>query len=148
MIRLAVSLMPWALTLLCLTSCAARHESAKSAHNETSGLPRASAGDQNAASASLRLEAELNRLVPRILEAYAVPGAAVGIIRDGKVSSATGYGHRDLAGRQPITADTVFNVGSISKSVTAWGVMRLVQDGRIALDTPVSDYLTRWKIPP
>jgi CubicO group peptidase (beta-lactamase class C family) len=86
--------------------------------------------------------------MPRILDAYAVPGAAVGIIRDGKVWSATGYGYRDLATRQPVTADTAFNVGSISKSVTAWGVMRLVQEGHVKLDAPVSGYLSRWKIPP
>ena len=48
----------------------------------------------------------------------------------------------------PVTPDTVFQVGSISKPVTAWGVMRLVQQGKLDLDAPVDRYLTRWHLPP
>lgn len=148
MIRFAMSLMRWALTVLCLTSCAAVDESTRPAHNDRSGWQRKAADVPKLPSPSGSLDGELNRLVPRILDAYAVPGAAVGIIRDGKVRSATGYGYRDVARRQPVTVSTAFNVGSISKSVTAWGVMRLVQEGRVELDAPVSGYLSRWKIPP
>lgn len=148
MIRHAMNLMPWALTLLCLTSCAAVDGSSRRAHNDRSELQREAVDVPKEMSSSGHLDDELNRLVPRILDAYAVPGAAVGIIRDGKVWSATGYGYRDVATRQPVTVSTAFNVGSISKSVTAWGVMRLVEEGRVELDAPVSGYLSRWKIPP
>ncbi|MEO8671903.1 MAG: serine hydrolase [Tahibacter sp.] len=133
--------------IACLTSCASI-DSTRPAHNDSSELQGKAAGVQTEASSSGRLDEDLNRLVPRILDAYAVPGAAIGIIRDGKVWSATGYGYRDAVRRQPITVSTAFNVGSISKSVTAWGVMRLVEEGRVKLDAPVSGYLSRWKIPP
>jgi CubicO group peptidase (beta-lactamase class C family) len=46
-----------------------------------------------------------------------------------------------------MTKRSVFEVASISKSVTAWGVMRLVEQGRVELDAPVWRYLTRWKLP-
>lgn len=43
---------------------------------------------------------------------------------------------------------TLFQVASLSKWLTAWGVMKLVEDGRIELDAPVSRYITRWQLPP
>jgi CubicO group peptidase (beta-lactamase class C family) len=43
---------------------------------------------------------------------------------------------------------TLYQLASVSKLVTAWGVMKLVQDGRISLDEPVHPYLTRWQFPP
>ena len=46
-----------------------------------------------------------------------------------------------------MTPTTGFNVGSISKTIAAWGVMTLVEQGRIDLDAPVATYLTRWSLP-
>lgn len=48
----------------------------------------------------------------------------------------------------PVDRDTRFQVASLSKWATAWGLMTLVEQGRIDLDAPVSRYLTRWKLPP
>jgi CubicO group peptidase (beta-lactamase class C family)/pimeloyl-ACP methyl ester carboxylesterase len=83
----------------------------------------------------------------RWLAAFEVPGAAVALVRNGRLTWAKGYGKADLAGGVPVTPDTVFEVGSISKSVTAWGVMRLVQQGKLDLEAPVERYLTRWHLP-
>jgi CubicO group peptidase (beta-lactamase class C family) len=47
----------------------------------------------------------------------------------------------------PVDSDTLFQVASLSKWVTAWGVMTLVESGKLDLDAPVSRYLTRWKLP-
>jgi CubicO group peptidase (beta-lactamase class C family) len=47
----------------------------------------------------------------------------------------------------PVDRDTLFQVASLSKWITAWGVMTLVEAGKLDLDTPVSTYLTRWKLP-
>lgn len=43
--------------------------------------------------------------------------------------------------------DTLFQAGSISKSLTAWGILYLVDEGRLSLDDPVEKYLTKWKLP-
>ena len=48
---------------------------------------------------------------------------------------------------EPVDASTIFQMASVSKWVTSWGVMALVEQGAIDLDTPVSRYLTRWKLP-
>lgn len=47
----------------------------------------------------------------------------------------------------PVDRDTAFQVASLSKGITAWGVMALVGGGHLDLDAPVSDYLTRWQLP-
>jgi CubicO group peptidase (beta-lactamase class C family) len=48
---------------------------------------------------------------------------------------------------EPVDGDTLFQVASLSKWITAWGVMALVDEGRLDLDAPVSTYLTRWQLP-
>jgi CubicO group peptidase (beta-lactamase class C family) len=86
-------------------------------------------------------------LVPGCIKKYHVPGVAVGLIQNGESVFQRGYGYRDKKKKRPVTAQTGFNVGSISKSVAAWGVMRLVEEGKLELDTPVEEYLTRWHLP-
>ncbi len=49
---------------------------------------------------------------------------------------------------QPVDRNTLFQVASVSKWITTWGVLTLVESGRIDLDAPVSQYLTRWTLPP
>ena len=92
-------------------------------------------------------EAELASLVPRLLDAYAVPGAAIGVIENGEVWQAVTFGFADRETERPVTRDTAFNIGSISKTVAAWGVMRLVEQGQLDLDAPASRHLTRWQLP-
>jgi len=83
----------------------------------------------------------------RWLAAFDVPGVAVALVRQGRPTWSKGYGQADLKRGVAVTPDTVFQVGSISKTVTAWGVMRLVEQGRLNLETPVHRYLTRWHLP-
>ena len=93
------------------------------------------------------LEAELGSLVPMLLEAFAVPGAAVGIIHEGDILMARGFGYADVESSRQVDAGTAFNIGSISKTVAAWGVLKLVEAGDLDLDAPASTYLTRWRLP-
>ncbi|SIO13992.1 CubicO group peptidase, beta-lactamase class C family [Parasphingorhabdus marina DSM 22363] len=67
---------------------------------------------------------------------------AMTYIRQGKMVSS----HYQSAG-EPVGPDTVFQVASLSKWISAWGVMALVEDGKLDLDAPVSQYLTRWQLP-
>jgi len=77
---------------------------------------------------------------------HLVPGAAVVLVRDGRIVEARGFGRTAQRG-EPVTADTPFAVGSVSKFVTAVGVLRLVADGRLDLDVDVNGYLTTWRVP-
>lgn len=115
-----------------------------SAHTPSKDHAKAAAEHPDGA----QLERQLDDFVPRLLEAYAVPGAAVGIIRNGRVVLAEGYGVADTRTGVPVTTETLFNVGSISKPVTAWGVMRLVDNGKISFDTSVNSVLKTWAVPP
>ncbi len=71
-----------------------------------------------------------------------VPGCAVMVRHNGKVVLATGYGIANLEHSVPVTAQTVFQSGSVGKQFTAMGVMMLVQERKLALDEPISKYLT------
>lgn len=70
-----------------------------------------------------------------------VPGLAIGVARGGRVQFVRGYGFADLAGRRRVSTESMFHVASVTKTVTATGIMQLVSDGRIALDAPVERYL-------
>ena len=89
----------------------------------------------------------LDSTVPDGMATYGIDASVIGIVHDGRLVHLQGYGHADAAHQVPVTPDTVFNVASVSKPMAAWGVMHLVETGRIDLDRPVSDYLTRWSLP-
>ena len=76
-----------------------------------------------------------------------VPGVAVARVHGGELAWSIGCGYADAESEEPVTGRTVFNIGSISKSVAAWGLMRLVESEEIELDAPVERYLTRWHLP-
>jgi CubicO group peptidase (beta-lactamase class C family) len=82
------------------------------------------------------------------LAASTAPGLAVALVHHGQVVWVAGYGVADSETGQPVTAGTRFQAASLSKPVTAWGVLRLVESGRIGLDEPVPGRLQRWRLPP
>ncbi len=76
-----------------------------------------------------------------------VAGAVIVLIEDGAPSWTGAFGMADPAASLAMTTDTLFRVESISKPVTAWGVMRLAETGRLDLDAPIGACLTRWHLP-
>ncbi|WP_440554626.1 non-ribosomal peptide synthase/polyketide synthase [Streptomyces sp. SCPE 10] len=82
-----------------------------------------------------------------VMAEHAVPGVGVAVIRDGEIAEVRSYGVTRAGGDEPVTADTLFPAGSISKHVTALGVLRLAKDGAIDLDEDVNRYLTSWQVP-
>ncbi|WP_159474735.1 serine hydrolase domain-containing protein [Chryseobacterium sp. 18068] len=76
-----------------------------------------------------------------------VPGIAVAVIRDGKIAWIQSIGYADLAIKKPVTSETIFNVGSISKLISAWGYMQLTEKDLFKLDDPVNPLLSRWHLP-
>jgi CubicO group peptidase (beta-lactamase class C family) len=80
---------------------------------------------------------------------YHTPGVSIAVVHGGKVEWARGFGLRDVEGGKPVTEETVFQAGSISKPVFALAVLlRLVVAGKLSLDEDVNRYLTSWKVPP
>ena len=75
-----------------------------------------------------------------------VPGVSVAVIHNGKIEWARGFGVRSIGG-PPVNPETMFQAGSISKPLAALACLRLVQQGKLSLDTDVNTYLTSWKFP-
>ncbi len=77
---------------------------------------------------------------------YRVQGVSIAVIKDFKIEWAKGYGWADTAKKMPVTTETVFSAGSISKLVMTVAAMRLVQQGKLTLNEPINNYLASWKI--
>jgi CubicO group peptidase (beta-lactamase class C family) len=80
------------------------------------------------------------------MAALNVPGVSVAVIHSGKIAWAQGFGVAGKGGAA-VTAQTLFQAGSISKPLTAMAVLHLAQAGRFDLDTDVDRYLKSWHVP-
>lgn len=86
--------------------------------------------------------------LPDQLEEHDIAGATVSVVADGEQRMSEGYGLADVAGEKPVKADeTLFRVGSVSKSLTGTAVMRGVETGRLSLDTDVREYVDGLSFP-
>jgi CubicO group peptidase (beta-lactamase class C family) len=77
---------------------------------------------------------------------YHTPGVSIAVINNGEIEWAQGFGVCEIGRPNPVTPDTLFQAGSISKPIFALAVMRLVEQGRLDLDEDVNNYLTTWKV--
>lgn len=93
------------------------------------------------------LAKEIDAAAARALHEGFVPGGAVALIEKGEVTLLRGYGFADADARVPVTPRTIFQIGSISKTVAAWGVMHLVEEGKLDLDAPIASVVSRWTLP-
>lgn len=94
------------------------------------------------------LDSWLDGYMAPALAASDIPGAVVVVVRDGSVLSARGFGYADVAKRTRVDpARTLFRIGSVSKLFTWTAAMQLVEQGKLALDRDVNDYLD-FRIPP
>ncbi|HAA13363.1 MAG TPA: hypothetical protein DCE41_17395 [Cytophagales bacterium] len=100
-----------------------------------------------AVSAQEAFFSELETKIRTQMEENQVPGMALAFFEKGELVYSQGIGMADVENGHPITLQTGFNIGSISKLFTAWGVMKLVEEGRIELDAPISSYVSRWQLP-
>jgi CubicO group peptidase (beta-lactamase class C family) len=90
--------------------------------------------------------AELSRFVESGRQALGVPGVAVGIVEDGKVVLAKGFGTRELGSSEPVDADTLFMVASNTKALTTLLLAKLVDQGKLTWETPVTTLLPAFKL--
>jgi CubicO group peptidase (beta-lactamase class C family) len=86
------------------------------------------------------------QLMQSLLDRYHVPGLSLAVIDQGKIAWTRGYGVVTPGGK-PISEETRFQAGSVSKPVAALGTLRLVEQGKLALDESLNDFLVSWKVP-
>ncbi|MDD3654626.1 MAG: serine hydrolase [Desulfotomaculaceae bacterium] len=92
-------------------------------------------------------KAYLDERIPALMKMYGIPGCNIALVKDSEIVCTEAYGYADVASGRALTVDTPMSVQSITKSATAWGVMRLAEKGLIDLDTPVLQYLKSWRFP-
>ena len=83
----------------------------------------------------------LEQKIVDLMGEFKIPGLSIGIVKDGKSFYAKGFGARNLEKNLPFSEDTLFGIGSISKSFTALAIMQLVEQGKINLQDPVNKHL-------
>src|SRR5688572_1588182 len=92
-----------------------------------------------------------NHLVGQIRDAAdnkRLGGAGLVLIQGNKIVAKHGFGTANAETGAAVDPDqTLFRVASVSKAVTAWGVMKLVEERKIGLDEPILPHLTRWRFP-
>jgi CubicO group peptidase (beta-lactamase class C family) len=93
------------------------------------------------------LEAFLDEFFAKEMTKEHVPGAAVALVKDGKIFFSKGYGYADLEKKISVVPDkTLFRVGSISKLFTTTAVLQLAEQGKLNLDDDVNKYLKRFQV--
>ena len=91
------------------------------------------------------LIAELEAQIPPVLAAAQVPGLSIAIVRDARNVWSRGFGVRNSVSKARVDTDTLFEVGSVSKTVFAYAVMKLCEKGVLDLDRPLTNYVSeRW----
>jgi CubicO group peptidase (beta-lactamase class C family) len=92
------------------------------------------------------LERIADEVIPPILETARIPGMGIAAVSADELLLAKGYGTEGLGGARPITADTMYPIASTSKSMNATLIGLLVEEGRLAWDRPVQEYLPRFRL--
>jgi len=91
-------------------------------------------------------EDSIDATVERAMQAFSVPGVAVGVIKDGTVVHAKGYGIRELGQAGPIDGQTLFRVASNSKAMTTAALAMLVDAGELGWDDKVMDHIPGFRL--
>lgn len=89
---------------------------------------------------------ELDSLINQLLEKHQVPGISMALLTDGQLHSTKTYGLVQLGEDTPISTNSMFSVGSVSKVGNALLTLRLVEEGLLDLDTDVNTYLKDWQV--
>lgn len=97
--------------------------------------------------APIQIEGEAPWTITERMIYYKVPGLSIAVIQNYRVIWAKGYGFANDSAKTPVTTQTLFQAGSISKSLNAVGVLKLVQGKKLDLYSDINNYLTSWKFP-
>lgn len=98
------------------------------------------------ASRSTLSQTRFDKFVNQELSKWRVPGVAIGIIHEGNIILARGYGYRNLEQKLPVTSRTLFAIGSSTKAFTTLLLGMLLDEGKLDWDTPVKQYLPEFEM--
>jgi CubicO group peptidase (beta-lactamase class C family) len=93
-----------------------------------------------------RVKATLSGYIRQLMAENRTAGLAIALVDGRRVVWTQGFGYADVAARRRVTADTVFHIGSVTKTFTAAAVMQLVARGLVDLDAPLSRYVPGFSL--
>lgn len=102
---------------------------------------------ESALTTPVYIEGDAKWSIEERMKHYEVPGVSIAVINNGKIEWAKAYGILDKESKSPVTKKTLFQAASISKPVTAYGALTLVDQKKISLDENINTYLESWKLP-
>lgn len=91
-------------------------------------------------------EQSIEKFVKKAMDIQHVPACAVAVIKDGKITYVQGFGYRDIENKKEANAETLFAIGSCTKSFTAKAIEKLVQQNKLDWDTPIKTYLPDFEL--
>ncbi|WP_232699952.1 serine hydrolase domain-containing protein [Brevibacillus daliensis] len=91
-------------------------------------------------------EVAYEEYVAKVIEDSKVPGVAVGLAKDGELAYGQGFGYRNIDEMLEVTIDTVFGIGSITKSFTCMAIMQLHEAGKLSVNDCVTTYLPEFRL--
>ncbi|MDQ1389405.1 MAG: hypothetical protein QOF56_2859 [Acidobacteriaceae bacterium] len=139
--RASISISLWITAFLIFTSFSLL----AFAHNDSSAVPK-SAGKKNHATVPKPALDGFDDFMAQVLKDWKVPGVAVGVVQNGKMILLKGYGYRDVEKQLPVTPNTLFAVGSITKSFTVTLLGMEMDEGKVDWDKPVRNYLPDFRM--
>jgi CubicO group peptidase (beta-lactamase class C family) len=102
---------------------------------------------ENSLSGRIKINGDKTYTINKRMAFHNAMGMSIAVIKDYQVIWAKGYGWADKAEKKPVTTETLFEPGSISKSLNAVGILKLVQDQKLDLHTDINTYLSSWTFP-
>lgn len=97
-------------------------------------------------SSAASLDQTIDTAVRRTMRAFDIPGLAIAVVQNDRVILVQGYGTRETGHDEPVTADTLFELGSTTKAFTTASMAILVEDGKMKWDDPVRNYLPDFRL--
>src|SRR5512139_4045166 len=136
LVKFAAMMMALALVLTLVVPALAQKDEYAAGENRPIAPPQGQGPTDPA-----ELEAFLDELLGSEMEEYHIAGAAVSVVKDGKLFFAKGYGYADVEKGIPVDPEeTMFRVGSVGKLFTWTAVMQLVEQGKLDLDADINTY--------
>ena len=91
--------------------------------------------------------ADLKIFIPNYMNNENIPGIQIALIKEGKIAWTEGFGVTNTITREPVTSNILFEVASLSKVVSAYMALKLVDEGKLSLEKPLHSYLTEEWLP-
>lgn len=101
----------------------------------------AAASSSPSPAASVALDDRLSAVASDAIQSQHAPGGVVAVVRDGAIVYVKGFGLRNIAGNEPVDADTQFEIGSVTKQFTAAAILQLKEQGKLSLDDRLVKYV-------